>query len=514
MNSLRKLLLLCLLCFLPQLCCAEDKPGLQLETVPLALELTSCEEGSRLLVIARNSSAAERALDLQIKTFADVPVAVKPESIFSKELKPGQSISWELTVTCSATFTTGALQVVLSGNLDHAGGPLAQITAKPVALKLRDPQLLDSIAAIEVKSTLESLNSGEDALLNVAITNKTARPIKVSSIKPGGLKPVAQEKPDLKFTPEEATGLTIDAFHTEIVPFTVSAQGRVKPGKQLLIFSVQLQTDRGPRDYLVTREVTIGVLGASAVLQLLGVPSLLLLPGFLFMSSWLLLWRQKFLRHDSNTTPPLDEKSSGFWLLSITLSIVISGVFWYFRRDFFSYYSLADLITVWLVSIGLGCAAYSGWHHYLNRREEAKYPRKGDEPAIVLAKLQPFTDNTLLPRVNFKGGKAPAFLLIENADGPAIICPQMVLTWNKHADNALQGRVQDGLEKTGSIKKVLAVLQEDARKKEQNQQPSVSSFIWDTGTDPANVSVRKIAKEELLDRQPADFIIRIIRVEK
>src|SRR5262249_30879588 len=159
-------------------------------------------------------------------------------------------------------------------------------------------------------STLESLSGSDNGDLNVAITNKTVRAIRV------GIKPDGPQF--IEFFPQERKDLSIDPLRTEIVRFTVSARGRVKPGKQLLIFNVKLETDRGKRDFLVTREVTVGVLGESDVLKLLGVPSLLLLPGFLFMSSYLLLWRWKLLRLDSNTTPPVEEKSSGFWLLSIT----------------------------------------------------------------------------------------------------------------------------------------------------------------------------------------------------
>ncbi|MBZ5506219.1 MAG: hypothetical protein LAO78_12230 [Acidobacteriia bacterium] len=478
---------------------AESPTALQLETVPQSLELTSCEEGARLLAIVRNPSSTEIAADLELKTFADVPVKVAPEPAMAKTLKPGETISWEFNVTCTSGFSTGAMQVVLSNQLNHAGVLLSQIATKPVTLKLRDPQLFDNIAAIDVKSTLESLTSSDNGELNVAVTNKTVRPFKIT-IKPTG-------PTFIEFDPKEAQGKTIDPLRAETVRFIVKATDRVKPGKHLLIFNVQLETDRGKRDFLVTREVTVGVMGESEALKLLGAPSLLFLPGFLVVSSYLFFWRTKWLRHDPATTPPVEEKSSGFWLLSITLSMAISGLFWVNRRDFFSYYGLADLMMVWGISIGLGFGTYVIWHGYLNWREARKYPGEKDTAIKVLRKLKPITSDMAVPRIKFKKGKQPAFLLMENADGSAYVCPQMLLSWDTNADPILRDLVRAQLKAGGKLETVLQTVEEELKKRKQSQPSSVKDLIWDM-SDPENNCAHKISKEELLERDAAEILVR------
>ena len=498
---------------------AESPTALQLETVPQSLELTSCEEGARLLAIVRNPSSTEIAADLELKTFADVPVKVAPEPATAKTLKPGETISWEFKVTCTSGFSAGAMQVVLSNKLNHAGVLLSQIATKPVTLKLRDPQLFDNIAAIDVKSTLESLTSSDNGELNVAVTNKTVRPFKIT-IKPTG-------PTFIEFDPKEAQGKTIDPLRAETVRFIVKATDRVKPGKHLLIFNVQLETDRGKRDFLVTREVTVGVMGESEALKLLGAPSLLFLPGFLVVSSYLFFWRTKWLRHDPATTPPVEEKSSGFWLLSITLSMGISGLFWFNRHDFFSYYGLADLMLVWGISIGLGFGTYVIWHGYLNWREARKYPGEKDTAIKVLRKLKRIKGDmdTGVPRIKFKKGKQPAFILMENPDGSMYVCPQMVLSWEANADTTLRDSVKKQLTTGGKLETVFQAVEKEFKKRKQNQsrlrrwlrrlkkpkkeiQPlSVKDLIWDKN-DPENNCAHKVSKEELLERDAAEILVR------
>jgi hypothetical protein len=495
MNYLRNWMWLLLGCVLP-LCAAAQTALVQLEVVPQTLELSSCADGAHLLVIARNPSNIESASDLELKTFADVPIQLQPGTAGAKKLKPGENISWDFKVTCTSGFSTGGLQVVLNSKLDRPRGALAQIVTKAVTVKLRDPQLLESIVTIDVKSTLESLTSGEKGELDLTVINKTERPVKMS-IKPAG---------PFKFDPVDKS-LTIAPFATEIVRFIVWEEGRVKVGKQLLVFGGQVETEGVRRDFLLTREINVGVLGESAVLKLLSVPSLLLLPGFLFMSSYLLLWRWKWLRHDDSTTPPVDEASSGFWLLSITLSIFISGAFWLYRRDFFSFYGLNDLIVVWLLSITLGCLAYLGWHHYLNRREEAKYPRPTDTPVEVLRKLQPTTRKMAVARVNIKGGKSPAFVLLQNEDGSAYVCPRMILTWAKNADPTLRDGIQNQLTSDGQLKTVLEAVEGELKKQKENQPSSITSLAWDS-SDPVNPSAHKLQKDDLLAAQGPDIIVQ------
>jgi hypothetical protein len=343
------------------------------------------------------------------------------------------------------------------------------------------------------------LTTSEQGDLSVVITNKTVQKIQVK-ITPTG-------PTFIKFSSSQPQPLTLGPLDYQMVPFTVTTSGKLKPGKQLLVFHVELETDRGKRDFLLTKEINVGVMGESTAQKLLGVPSLLFLPGFLFMSSYLLLWRWQWLRHDTDATAPVDEASSGFWLLAITISIIISGFFWLIRHDFFSYYDLNDVLTVWMTSIGLGVVAYLLWHWYLNWREEQKYPRPDDAPVVALRKLQPYINDIAVPRGNIKGGKSPAFVFVPDDGAPIYVSPQVILTWEANADLDLRERVQKQLTAGGKLKTVLEIVETELKKKEEKQPSSVVSLNWDK-SDPANQGAHRLQKEDVLDQQPAAVIVR------
>ena len=107
MNYLRNWMWLLLGCVLP-LCAAAQTALVQLEVVPQTLELSSCADGAHLLVIARNPSNIESASDLELKTFADVPIQLQPGTAGAKKLKSGENISWDFKVTCTSGFSTGS----------------------------------------------------------------------------------------------------------------------------------------------------------------------------------------------------------------------------------------------------------------------------------------------------------------------------------------------------------------------------------------------------------------------
>ena len=350
--------LLCTALALPALAQEREAGGIQWDVVPQSIEIASCQQSSPLLIIARNSTS-RTASSLQITSFSDRPVRLS-DTRAVKALAPGQQISWSANVTCTSDFAAGSLQLVFSDRLAGDGQPVTQIATKSISVKLREPPTLDSIASVDIKTTLESLKKGVPGEVLVTVTNKLVEPIQVT------ITPRAPQAPNAtaqapgvaqnasSTTPQTAAGATqpqssitfypqagkaqVDPLRTELFSFTATANDRISPGKQLLIFQVAVSsTSSGSRDFVLTHEVNVGVLGESEVLTLLGVPSLLLLPGFLAVSSFLLLWRWKVLRPGGGDGVPLEETKSGFWLVSITVSLFISGGLLLYRKDFFSF---------------------------------------------------------------------------------------------------------------------------------------------------------------------------------
>lgn len=492
-------LLLCLLLTVPLRGAEPAASGLQLEVVPQTLELASCEQSSPLLVIARNPTS-QAASALEITSFSDAPVQLSPKPAV-KTLAPGQQTSWQFQVKCTSDFASGSLHIVLSSRLSTGGGTqLAQIATKSIAVKLREPKTLDSLAAIDIKSTLESLTQADKGELIVTVANKTVQPIHVS---------ITPKTPGfIVLTPGTTGDVQVDPLRTQIFFFTATAQDRVRPGKQLLIFNVQLSSDRGKRDFIISREVSVGVLGESEILKLLGVPSLFLLPGFLAVSAFMLLWRWELLRPPGKEHPPLDEKTSGFWVVSITASLMIAGAFTLRRPGFFFLYGLSDLMTVWVVSIVIGCATYVTYRTIANRLarlERAKYPHPDDTPVQTLRKLKKYGGNMAVSRVKIKGVKAAQFLLLTR-DSAAYVSPEMVLTWDANADAAVRSLVQDQLMKGGDPGIVAQAIEREFDKRKTGGVSGVKELKWN-GTDPLNPSAHKIAAADIEDTNLGEEII-------
>jgi hypothetical protein len=491
--------LLCLVLALPLRGAEPAGGGLQLEVVPQTLELSSCEQSSPFLVIARNPTS-QAASALEITSFSDVPVQLSPKPA-AKSLPPGQQTSWQFEVKCNSDFASGYLHIVLSSRLATGGGAqLAQIATKSVAVKLRDPQTLDSLAAVDIKSTLESLTQADKGELVVTVTNKTVQPIHVS---------ITPKTPGFIVLDPGTTGdVQVDPLRTQIFSFTATAQDRVRPGKQLLIFHVQLSSDRGKRDFIISREVNVGVLGESEILKVLGVPSLLLLPGFLAVSSFMLLWRWELFRPPGKENPPLEEKNSGFWVVSVSASLIIALAFFVIRHDFFFFYSLSDLMIVWSVSIFIGCATYVIYRATVNRQarvERAKYPHPDDTQMQTLRKLKQYGGNMAVRRVKIKGVKDPQFLLLTR-DSAVYVCPEMVLTWEKGADAAVRSLVQNQLTKGGDPGIVAEAIERELDKKKTGGASGVKELKWDSA-DPLNPSAHKIATSDIEDSNVGEDII-------
>jgi hypothetical protein len=482
--KLHILLLLFLLLPLPLRAAVLGSGGVELEVVPQTLNLESCEKSVPLLIIVRNSTD-QAASNLKISSFSDVPIELSHKPTLTA-LASRQQKLWQFKIRCTSDFSSGLLHIVLSDKLKSSDGVWqSQIATQSVAVKLREPQTLESIAAIDIKSTLESLRQTDKGELRVTVANKTMLPIKVTIL--------PQMPSFIELKPKNIDDTQIDPLRTVSFPFTVSAMERVRPGKQLLIFQVQIATEPGKRDFLITHEVNVGVLGESEILKLLGVPSLLFLPGFLAVSSFMLLWRWKLLRPEENEAPPpLEATTSGFWVVSILVSLVIGYALIKFRDDFFSFYGLGDLMIVWGMSIGIGCLAYWGYRMIANANAAKKeserlinIPQPTDTPLQILRKLKIYEKKMLNKKVKVKKMDGLWFILLQ--DGINIyVCQPMGLIWNEEADEVLVRKVTDQLTADGDPGIVADALEPELAKKKGGEYSSIKELDW-LGTDSQHV---------------------------
>ena len=197
---------------------------------------------------------------------------------------------------------------------------------------------------------------------------------------------------------------------------------------------------------VVEQKVTVGVPGVSDALTAIGLPSLLLVPGALVLATWSLLLGTE----EAAKFKWLDWKSSSFWVVSITISIIVFGIIYYmWSANLLIAYNVKDVAWLWIGSVSLSAVTFG-----LNRALKellACYtePRPKDEPIDIMKKLQranlPFYLQSYV-RTSNNNQKQTIFRLTFSApNGKVWVIPLMLLAQlahNKDAD-ALMLQIDD-----------------------------------------------------------------------
>jgi hypothetical protein len=266
-------------------------------------------------------------------------------------LAPGSEHAWTVLIATPADTTAGT--VLFRANGRSAGAH--RISVANLKLNSPAPPTLDDVK-VEIKTALESLDVRHPGVVYLLVANDSGAPIKINSITGSGPDEVTFDNPKLP--------VEVPNRHTSSLPITVSAAERVRKGKYLLLFDLGLVSEHAPTDTIhkvITHQAQIGIPGEADVLTLLGIPSLLLIPGVLMLVVLILLWRIPLPR-PAGVSPnlPFEEKTIRFWVIAVTLSILMAGIYPHLPGgvDYLDRYSLADVIGVWFASLFIGALLY------------------------------------------------------------------------------------------------------------------------------------------------------------
>jgi hypothetical protein len=221
------------------------------------------------------------------------------------------------------------------------------------------------------------------------------------------------------------------------------------------------------------------VLGESTVLQLLGIPSFLVLPGFLVLVIWGLLWTMGVRKSKFDTGQfPLQfsqqPANPQFWVVAITFSIIILAIYIKFYPDFLRIYGLDDIVLIWLASaLGLGVGGYLLIANWRIRHLQRRTPAEADEPIDILEKLDRQDLGVFLDivNVNVKPGDntqtRPAFLLQESRDDRTTswVGPGVLVTFKPEADQPLKDRIGEQIKHKRNALALAILLREGLKKK-------------------------------------------------
>lgn len=457
--------------------------GIAVQVVPDSVEL-SAEEEVQVLVIARNVTS-EPIADMRLRWLASAPIKVGSDQADGKSLLPGAEAIWTLRL---GVDRKGATEGTVHLRIDYSVGsreqPVHRFAFATVKVASRPVETVEQVVNVQVKTTIESLSGKRRGVLYLAITNKANGPLTVSGIMP--------KRPDfIVIQPARLAGLfTLGPHEATAVPFGVSLGSTVQPGKHLILFEIGLQWEKNGHPQIGTsiasHEITVGVLGESEILNLFAIPSLLLLPGFLMVASWGLLWRLFRTRGETHEFP-LQMKTPEFWLVAITLSLFMAVAYplvtWRFGgnpRDYLSIYGFEDIVLVWLASLGVAVVGYFVVHGLLNllprirawwraTLDSRRVPARGDSEFAILRKLHRQGRGVVVERLEVRlsetGPTAFAFQLeprsIEQKEiwiGPAI-----AVTRGKTFDASVWEQLRSMLDKKVSPKILAGFLEQSKR---------------------------------------------------
>jgi hypothetical protein len=353
-------------------------------------------ENASALLIVRNTTA-DSLSDIVVSAVDGDRIDVRVTAPATAALVPDASAAWIVRIeNRTGEFTDGAVVLRVAYNRRLKNGTVIPGTGF-ASLKVAAAAQA-AIADIKIETTLETLDQQHPGKAYITIANTSDRTIRIRAIR--------WDSPDFieidtttsnKRLAAHPAEFTFQPYQTGSIPFTITAGGRVQPGKHLLVCNVLVawgDRDARTRTITVTKPVEVGVLGESAVLKVFGVPSFLFIPGILVMAAWGLLWKWKVLRTNQDpdefpldfTQKPTDPQ---YWVVAVTLSIVIIIAYLAINPDFLSRYGLRDLILVWLASIFLfGVLVYVIVTGLRLRKIHRIIPASNDGPIEILRKLK------------------------------------------------------------------------------------------------------------------------------
>jgi hypothetical protein len=172
---------------------------------------------------------------------------------------------------------------------------------------------------------------------------------------------------------------TLAGGERRILPLPVGLQRSPRQGTAPLILQVEVAaTIDGAerRDQLIASDdIEVRVPGVSDALRVLGVPTLLLLPGLLAVTAFFLLFRPKW-REDFGPGKP------AFWMVAISASAFL---YWPYALatgrggDFGERIGIADVAGLWVGSILVGAATGWGCQRIKNLRDSRETARVAKE---------------------------------------------------------------------------------------------------------------------------------------
>jgi len=366
-----------------------QEPPIKLEVTPATIELPAKGEAQAQVVLRNKSQSALQ--NVKLDWFSGTQADIKADEPTELASLASQADSyWTLHVD---QRTNGLIpgNVYLRVKYNTAGtSGVSQVLYATLAVNSRQTDEVSKVVEVVPRTSSTQLNEQRPGQVFLVITNKGNLPITLGQITSSGPGFISGT-PDMSKLPPNRQ---IEARDSAYVPVEIKVIDAVRPGKHLLLFQTPIEwgptENRQRANVIAQQEFDVGILGESELLTALGLPSFLILPGFLMIVVYGLLDKRAVMSDSilkNATNAPL-------WIGAITLSGVmaflypvgtrlLSGV----KRDYLISYGLGDIIRVWIASILLGVVAWL-FVQWIKRLVRYMFkPSIKDKPERLLKKL-------------------------------------------------------------------------------------------------------------------------------
>lgn len=457
-------------------------PSSVLSFAPASLEVAVGEPEETVLVIANTSDADFADVELRWVAANDVTIervdgdgSADPVEDGRIELDPIPSGSERAVVLRVTRGPDARVPGTIRFRLEFDDGVAAHhVETADLSLALRNAAVSAGFFTAIVSTTVTELQEHRDGAFFVKVDNTSDEALQISRISvelPAGVRlcfaSKCSEDERLDVAPDALpAGGSIAPHQSAIYRMEATALDAVQPGPARMVFVVEADNDDPSyaKRQVVEKDVTLSILGETTFLTVVGVPSFLLLPGFLLLVGARLARSWQAGAPAADAPGPVnkggfDLPTGQFWALAVSLSLVamlvyplITGLFGpTHRRSYVDGYGLTDIRNVWLgaMAIGLVVGGFPAFVRWVRTTlATRKVPTGRDDARAVLARLARVGSPTTLRQVRFshEGAVVQGFVAYELPDGALWVVPPIGVQLSASATPTARSALLDSIE--------------------------------------------------------------------
>ncbi len=476
---------------------ARAAAGVVLDVQPKPLDLFLEGEADLTLLVQNDLAVPITPLSLDISGTAGVQV--DPQPALPAAVEAGTSAAVPVHVRRSANgYASGSLVFRLAYEWSDAGKTAPKSSVAVVKLDIQERQVpaIDKLIALKVETPVKVLGENQEGLVIVSLQNLSAYPLTLESLEAGGVRYITA-------APREATSnVAIAPRSTESFAFGVTLKSPYQIGDEVLVFDARIRWAQDGREFTgsqqVSKTIPIGVVTEqSDLLKLLGMPTYLLLPGFLVMIAFGFCWKRFSPKADLGLTPTNVE----FWVLTITLSIPLIVVYRGYAAlvglpsRFPDTFGLADILRLWVISLLLGVLFW--WLILLVRKAlKREIPLPEDTPLSILRKLELNKSGIYLWQADYNNTRFAIFPPVKDEPGKVWLLPFIHFEFTPAAPVGTQSAISAILDRTAGERSIDTPQgAEDIRKALKDAMRAKHVVVeWANGDQPLKVEDSKVTR--------------------